>query len=67
MRDLMSDNHPYSTEVKSLVLMLAKERRLQDSCREHWMDTGKEGVKSQVLAVLNRHVIRRESYYKKHL
>lgn len=28
------------------------------------MDTGKEGVKSQVLAVLNRHVIRRESYYK---
>lgn len=65
MRDLMSDNHPYSAEVKRLVLMLAKERRLQDSCREHWMDTGKEGVKSQVLAVLNRHVIRSESYYKK--
>ena len=32
MRDLVSDDHSYSAEVKGLVLMFAEERRLQDSC-----------------------------------
>lgn len=47
VRDLMSNHHPYPAEVQSLVLMLTEERRLQDSCREHWTDTSEWGVKSQ--------------------
>lgn len=38
MRDLMSDNHSYPAKVKSLVLLLAEERRLQDSCWKHWTE-----------------------------
>lgn len=36
MCDLMSNNHPYSTKVKGLVLLFAEERRLQDSGRKHF-------------------------------
>lgn len=36
MRDLMPNNHPYSTEVEGLVLLFAEERRLQDSGWKHF-------------------------------
>ena len=38
VRDLMPNDHPYSSEVKGLVLVFTEERWLQDSCRKHWMD-----------------------------
>lgn len=44
--DLMSDNHPYSTKVKSLVLMFAEERWLQDSCRKHWTAASKSTMRT---------------------
>ena len=37
VRDLVPDDHSYSTEVKGLVLLFAEERRLQDPCWKHWM------------------------------
>lgn len=33
--DLMSNNHPYSTKVQGLELLLTEERRLQDTGREY--------------------------------
>lgn len=35
VRDFMPDDHSYSAEVEGLVLMLAEERGLQDSCRKN--------------------------------
>lgn len=42
MCDLMSNNHSYSAKVKSLVLMFAEERWLQDSCWKHWTEKNKQ-------------------------
>lgn len=36
VRDLVSDDHPYSTKVEGLVLLFAEERWLQDSSWKHF-------------------------------